>query len=151
MPSGQGLFSHRLFRRGHLPPKCQHTSTQTGNCQDGKCTSARHRNQPTFTLAGRRPQVSRGHEAEAGRAVCGHRGLIQGDDLVAKAQRAVQTRTQLLHHPQDPNSRHLLDHHCRGVQLTEDNLKGKYRQPKDSAKGIYTEMCSLVILNQEQY
>lgn len=77
----------------------------------------------TFTLAGRGPQVSRGNEAEASCAVSGHDGLIQGDDLVAEAQRTVKTRAQLLHHPHDPNPRHLLDHSCGRVQLTEDDLK----------------------------
>lgn len=77
----------------------------------------------TFTLAGCSPQVSWGHETEASCAVSGHGGLIQGDDLIAEAQRAVQTRTQLLHHPHYPNPCHLLDHSCRGVQLTEDDLR----------------------------
>lgn len=26
IPSGQGLFSHRLFNTGHLPPKCQNSA-----------------------------------------------------------------------------------------------------------------------------
>lgn len=86
------------------------------------CEYMRH-NQSTFALAGCSSQVSRGNEAEASRAVSGHGGLIQGDDLIAEVQRAVQTRTQLLHHPHDPNPRHLLDHSCRGVQLAEDDLK----------------------------
>lgn len=91
----------------------------------------------TFTLAGRRPQVSWGNEAEASRAVRGHDGLIQGDDLVAEAQRTVKTRAQLLHHPHDPNPRHLLDHSCGGVQLTENDLrKIKTWMQKDSIKGI---------------
>lgn len=99
----------------------------------------------TFTLAGCSPQVSWGNEADASCAVSGHSGLIQGDDLVAEAQRAVQTRTQLLHHPHDPNPRHLLDYHCRGVQLTEDNLRAiKTWTPKDSIKAISAAMSSLL-------
>lgn len=80
-------------------------------------------NQSTFTLAGCSPQVSWRNEAEASCAVSGHGGLIQGDDLVAEVQWAVQARTQLLHHLHDPNSCHLLNYRCRGVQLTEDNLR----------------------------
>lgn len=82
-----------------------------------------HNNVCTFTLASCSSLVSRGNEAEASRAVSGHGGFVQGDDLVAEAQRAVQSSTQFLYHPQDPDSCHLLNHSCRGVQLTEDNLK----------------------------
>lgn len=80
-------------------------------------------NQCTVTLAGCSSLVSRCNEAEASRAVSGHSGFIQGDDLIAEAQWAVQPGTQLLHHPQDPDPRHLLDDSCRGVQLTEDHLR----------------------------
>lgn len=74
-------------------------------------------------MAGCSPQVPWGNEAEAGRAVSGHSGFIQGDDLIAEAQRAVQPGTQFLYHPHNPDSRHLLNHGCGGVQFTEDNLK----------------------------
>lgn len=80
-------------------------------------------NQFTFTLAGCRSQVSWGDEAEPCCAVSGHGGLIQRDDLVAEVQWAVETRTQFLDHSNDPDTRHLLNHSCRGVQLTEDDLR----------------------------
>lgn len=81
----------------------------------------------TVALAGGSPLVARRNEAEASCAESGHGALVQGDDLVAEAQRAVQPGAQLLHHTQDADTRHLLDHGCRGVQLTEDNLRVKRR------------------------
>lgn len=88
------------------------------------------RNRRTFALAGRRPQVPRRDEAEARRAVGGHGVFIQGDDLVAEVQRAVEPRAQLLHHPHQTHAGHLLDHSRGGVELTEDHLREGKTQRK---------------------
>lgn len=77
----------------------------------------------TFTLARCGPHVAWGHKAEAGCTVGGHGAFVQCDHLVAESQRAVQTRAELLDHPNDADPRHLFNHPSRRVQLPEDNLR----------------------------
>lgn len=91
--------------------------------------------QSTVTLARGRPHVPRRDKAEAGGAVCGHGGFIQGDDLVAEVQWAIQTHTQLLNHTHDADPDHVLDHSRRGVKLAEDNLM-KIQQEMTPSKGL---------------
>lgn len=121
IPSGHGLVSHRLFSMGHLPPKQPEASSEKTELKKKKKTLSC--DVCTVTLASGGSLVPRRDKAEAGRAVSGHGRLVQGDQLVAELQRTVQTLAQLLNDPHDANAGHVLDHGCRGVQFSENNLR----------------------------